>query len=147
MDEYKNFTEEMLKDGSTLCYLKHRFLSKKTREQLDWLLACLRDSVLIVPTLPVSGKPDFLESDDGVRFLPVFSQEKQLPPDYMEEFDLRRMRIEECVGLAKEYPDCSGLVLDGFTEAMIIEYDLTDAILRIPSRLHPKEEEKGDAEA
>ena len=65
----------------------------------------------------------------------------------MEEFDLRRMGIEECVGLAKEYPDCSGLVLDGFTEAMIIEYDLTDAILRIPSRLHPKEDEKGDAEA
>ena len=136
MDE-REYTEQMLKDGSTLAYLKHRFLSKKTKEQRDWLLACIRDSKLIVPCLPVSGKPDFLETDDGTRYLPIFSQEEQMPADYREEFDLKIMDFPECYELARSWPDVSGLVLDGFTEAMIIEYGLADVILKIPSRLHP----------
>lgn len=136
MNKEQEYTENMLKDGSTLAYLKHRFLSKKTKEQRDWLLACIRDSKLIVPCLPVSGKPDFLETDNGERYLPIFSQEEQMPFDYKEEFDLKYLDFPACYELAKGYPDVIGLVLDGFTEAMIIEYGLADVIMKIPSRLH-----------
>ena len=81
MDVDKRYTEAMLADGSELVYLKDRFQQKKTKEQLDWLRACIRDSKFHVPLLPISHKPDLCESDDGKRFLPVFSQRKQMPPE------------------------------------------------------------------
>jgi len=133
-----NYTEQMIAEGKTLYYLKHRFLSKKTKEQLDWLHACIRDSKLIVPLIPVSHKPDMLESDDGTKYLAIFSQEDQMPSDYMDEFDLETMTFEECYALAKSIPEIDAIALDGFTEVMIIDYTLADVILKTPSRLHPQ---------
>jgi hypothetical protein len=135
MNEDK-YTDQMLEDGSTLAYLKHRFLEKKTKEQLDWIYACIHDSKLIVPRIPISKKPDMLESDDGIRYLPVFSQEIQMPEDYRDEFILERLSFEECYELAKSMPEISGLVLDGFTELMIIDYPLAEVIRKTPSRRH-----------
>ena len=136
MDVDKRYTEAMLADASELVYLKDRFQQKKTKEQLDWLLACIRDSKFHVPLLPISHKPDLCESDDGKRFLPVFSQRKQMPPDYAEEFDIELMDFVSCVELARSMPDVSGIALDPFTDVMVMEYDLVEAVLRIPSRLY-----------
>jgi hypothetical protein len=133
------YTDQLLEDGSTLYYLKHRFLSKKTKEQLDWLHACIRDSRLIVPCIPVSHKPDMLESEDGTRYLALFSMEDQMPADYRDEFDLIPMTFEECYRLARDTAEIDSMVLDGFTEPMIIDYTLAEVILKTPSRLHPKE--------
>ncbi|NLD10135.1 MAG: SseB family protein, partial [Clostridiales bacterium] len=82
----EGYTEQMLQDGSTLVYLKHRFMEKKTKEQLDWIYSCIRDSKLIVPLIPISKKPDMLEDDDGIKYLAIFSQEEQMPEDYRDEF-------------------------------------------------------------
>jgi len=133
------YTDQLLEDGSTLFYLKHRFLSKKTEEQLDWLHACIRDSRLIVPCIPVSHKPDMLEADDGTRYLALFSMEDQMPDDYKDEFDLLPMTFDECYSLAKETDGVDSMVLDGFTEPMIIDFSLAEVILKTPSRLHPQE--------
>ncbi|MGI6177467.1 MAG: D-alanyl-D-alanine carboxypeptidase family protein [Eubacterium sp.] len=132
--EREKATDRLLEGGKTLVYLKRRFQSKKTREQLEWLEACLHDSVLIVPVLPVSGKPDFLEDDEGKRYLPVFSQEEQMPEDYASEFDLKNMTFEECYKLAKSFPDVVAIELDGFTEPFTISFDMAEVILKTPSR-------------
>ncbi len=138
MDSERDYTEKMLKDGSTLRYLKQRYLSKKTAEQRDWLLGCIRDSEMIVPCLPVSGKPDFLKDDEGNKYLPVFSVEEELPRDYADEFDLERKEIGELIDMAKEDEDAKGLVLDPFgTEPFMIEFDLAQVIMKAPSRKHP----------
>ena len=129
-----DYTDKMLEGGKTLAYLKSRFLSKKTREQLEWLQACLHDSVLIVPTLPVSGKPDFLEDEESKRYLPVFSQEEQMPDDYASEFDLKRLAFEDCYKLARSFPDVIALELDAFTEPFTISLDMAEVILKTPSR-------------
>ena len=126
----------MLADGSTLVYLKHRFLEKKTKEQLDWVYACIRDSSLIVPLIPISKKPDMLEADDGTRYLPLFSQEAQMPADYRDEFVLEHMTFNECLELSKSIPEIDSMVLDGFTETMVIDYSLAQVILKTPSRLY-----------
>lgn len=139
MDD-KLYTEKMLQDGSELLYLKKRFNEKKTKEQLDWLLACIRDSTLIVPLLPISHKPDLCEDDDGKRYLPAFSQTQQIPPDYGEEFDLTPMDFLSCVELARSMSDVVGIALDPFTDVMVLEHDLIEAVLRIPSRRFPDKE-------
>lgn len=141
MELEKKFTEDMLRDGSRLFYIKSRFLSKKTPEQLNWLMACIRDSELIVPIVPATGEPDFLENDYLDRYLALFSQEEQLPEDYREQFELKRMKFHECVELAKSFSMCDGLVLDGLSEAMVLEYDMVERILKVPSRLYPEGEE------
>lgn len=129
------FTEQLLADGSTLVFLKHRFLSKRTREQRDWVFACLKDSVLAVPVLPVSGKPDLLEDPEGKKFLPIFSQETQMPEDYLCEFNVKRLPYAQCLQMAKDHPEIDGgLCLDPFTEPMDIDFPLGETILKMPSR-------------
>ena len=139
MEVDRKYTEAMLADGSQLVYLKQRFQSKKTKEQLDWLLACIRDSKLLVPLLPISHKPDLCESDEGKRYLPVFSQKQQLPPDYADEFDVESMDFASCVELARSMPDVAGIALDPFTDTKVLEHDLIDAVLKTPSRLYRDE--------
>lgn len=130
------YTEQMLADGSTLVYLKHRFMEKKTKEQLDWIYACIRDSKLIVPLIPISRKPDMLEDDEGTRYLAIFSQEAQMPEDYRDEFILEPMTFEACLELARSIPEIDSMALDGFTETMVIDFPLAEVILQTPSRLH-----------
>lgn len=134
MNNDSRVTENLLKDGSTLVFLKKRYLSKETKEQLDWVLSCMKDSILIVPTLPGSGKPDMLERDDGARFLPVFSNMGEIPPDYAEEFVLKELDIEACLALMRGTEGCRGLALDGLTEPLVLESNLAESILTKPSR-------------
>jgi hypothetical protein len=134
MNNDSRVTENLLKDGSTLVFLKKRYLSKETKEQLDWVLSCLKDSVLLVPTLPGSGKPDILERDDGARFLPVFSNMGEIPPDYAEEFILKELRIDAVLDMMHSAPDCRGLALDGLTEPLVLETSLAESIPQKPSR-------------
>lgn len=135
--KHEEFTDLLLEGGKTLAYIKHRFLTKQTQEQKEWLFACLHDSCLIVPLLPVSGKPDRLEDEAGDKYLPVFSQEEQMPADYKSEFDLKIMTFEECCTLAKETPDVIALCLDAFSEPFDISFGMADVILKTPSRRHP----------
>lgn len=137
MDEEK-YTEHMLEDGSLLVYLKQRFLSKKTAEQREWLFACIRDSNMIVPELPLSHKPDLLETEDGIKYLPIFSREEEMPGDYRDEFELISKNFEACCEQARSTEGLSGLVLDGFTDPMIIEFSMANVILNTPSRRYSK---------
>lgn len=132
--EEREFTDRLLAGGDMLVYLKHRFLTKRTAEQRTWFYGCLRDSLLLVPTLPVSGAPDRLEDETGKKYLPVFSQERQMPPDYASEFILRTLSFADCLAFARSFPDISAIELDGFSEPFTIDYEMADAILRSPSR-------------
>ncbi len=134
MNNDSRVTENLLKDGSTLVFLKKRYLSKETKEQLDWVLSCMKDSILIVPTLPGSGKPDMLERDDGARFLPVFSNMGEIPADYADEFILKEMDIEACLELMRGTEGCRGLALDGLTEPLVLESNLAESIRTKSSR-------------
>ena len=139
----KDYTDTLLQGGNTLCYIKTRFLTKRNRETMDWLFACLRDSVLIVPSLPISGRPDLLEDETGSKYLPVFSQEEQMPRDYITEFDLRYMDFDECLSLAKSIPQVVGITLDAFSSPLDISFEMAEVIIRTPSRRHPDEKEDG----
>lgn len=154
--EYIN--PETLQNGNVLLYLKHSFIEKKSGEAMLPLLCCLRDSQVIVPMNAIISdedinslmgakkgdiltnkndirlKPDILQN--GKQFLfPMFSNEGEMPEDYASRFSSINMNVVDCIKMAKSYKKVSGIVLDAFTDPVILPYSIADMILEIESRL------------
>ena len=151
-------TEKPLENGALLRFLKHDFLVHQNRQTLMPVLACLRDSEVIVPVQvkvsaadqerilnaakgesvntvdPVSFKPDLLESEDGI-FLPVFSNAEQIDPEYAKHFSLLKVPAIACIRSLKEMKNVNGLVIDAFTEAMLVPRESAEIILKMKSHL------------
>ncbi|MBR5362949.1 MAG: SseB family protein [Oscillospiraceae bacterium] len=149
-----------LDSGNLLRFLKHRFLTQQNRQTLMPVLSCLRDSEVIVPVQvnvsdadrarilnaakgesvdtidPVSFKPDLLQSEDGT-FLPVFSSADQIDPEYAKNFALLTVPAVQCIRTALDMKDVSGLVIDAFTEAMLVPKESAEIILKMKSHLEP----------
>lgn len=149
---------KQLADGKVLLSLKHQFITAQTHENLMPVLNCLRDSKVIVPlraelneedtarlknaqkgekvsiSHDVPVRPDILVNG-GKKYLPVFSNPAQVPREYGENFSLGEIPFLTCVEMAQKFPDVSGIVLDAFTEAMILENKNAEMISKFKSRL------------
>lgn len=147
-----------LESGEVLLYLKRSFLEKRSTETLIPVLSCLRDSQVIVPmnvtmskedeemfmnvkagdTVKTSGqirmKPDILQNGENF-FFPMFSNAEQMPEDYRAHFSTINLSVLQCIQMAKSYEQVCGLVLDAFTEPLVLEYELADIVARMESRL------------
>lgn len=152
-----------LADGKLLLSLKHRFLETRKQEHLLPVLNCLRDSKVIVPlrailndedaariknaakgekvtiTHNVPITPDILVNG-GKKYLPVFSNQAQIPMEYGENFSLGELSFLECIKMAASFQDVSGLVVDPFTEAMLIDNSNAELITKFRSRLSSTED-------
>lgn len=156
----QKISRKELENGNLLRFLKHRFLTQQNRQTLMPVLSCLRDSEVIVPVQvnvsdadrarilnaakgesvdtidPVSFKPDLLQSEDGT-FLPVFSSADQIDPEYAKNFALLTVPAVQCIRTALDMKDVSGLVIDAFTEAMLVPKESAEIILKMKSHLEP----------
>ena len=156
----QKISKKELENGNLLRFLKHRFLTQQNRQTLMPVLSCLRDSEVIVPVQvnvsdadrarilnaakgesvdtidPVSFKPDLLQSEDGT-FLPVFSSADQIDPEYAKNFALLTVPAVQCIRTALDMKDVSGLVIDAFTEAMLVPKESAEIILKMKSHLEP----------
>ncbi len=154
----QKITRKTLENGNLLRRLKHTFLTTQNRHTLMPVLACLRDSEVIVPVRvnvsdadkerilsaekgksvatndKVNFEPSLLGSDDGV-FLPIFSNAQQLKPDYSQRVTLLTIPAVQAMKMALSIPNINGLVLDAFTEAMLIPKESAELILKMKSRL------------
>ncbi|MCM1285158.1 MAG: SseB family protein [Acetobacter sp.] len=131
-------TKETLKDGEILVYLKNEFLKNQTEDNLIPLMSCLHDSVVLVPmNLPKNNvsnpKPDILQNGKSF-YLPVFSQEKQISKNYRTNLNFVEKTLLESIQIARNI-NADGLVLDPFTEHMIISFDIAEIIEVMPSQL------------
>ena len=142
-EEPQTIDPSVLEDGSVLLDLKKAYLEDDSEENLYALLSCLRDSEVVVPvSSDAEGvvAPDILQGPDRNLYFPVFSQEAQIPEDYDESSTGVRLPMLRCIRLAHESQGTSGLVLDAFTDVLMLPFELADLIPRIPSRLeHPAE--------
>lgn len=149
---------ETLENGNVLLYLKHKFLKNGDEKSLYPVLSCLRDSQVIVPMNTILSKedeemflnsklgdtvsphndirlkPDILQNGDKFIF-PIFSNKEQIPEEYGNRFSTINLPVLKCIEMAKSYEKVCGLVLDAFTESMIIEYELADLIIQFESKL------------
>lgn len=160
MEDY--IDPKVLEDGNMLLYSKYKFLENRREDNLFLLLSCLRDSQVIVPMNATISKEDeemFLKAQAGdtvsthkeVRlkpdilqngekfFFPMFSNADQIPEEYGSRFSTITLSVLQCIEMAKSYKNVCGLVLDAFTEPMVMEYDLADLIPELESRLAPEE--------
>lgn len=152
-------TREMLEDGSVLVAMKKAFLENRSQETLGSLLACLRDSVLIVPlTVTMSErdeekfkngkegdeiqcedevhlKPDVFKTEDGSLFFPAFSQQEQMPEEYAANFSKMPFDIFKCLEMAHAIEGVGGIVLDPLTEPVSLPLEIADMIEKFPSMI------------
>ena len=129
--------EKTLEDGSVLLFLKHRFVKNPTQANMISILSCLRDSKVFVP-MTEEMKPTSIQ-DGEYYYLPIFSNEEQIPEKYGSQFAVIKISVLECLSMAKSYENIYGLILDPFTEKVILVYALADMIPKISSKLAPKE--------
>lgn len=148
-----------LENGKVLVAVKKLYRESGDRDKLLTLLSVLRDSVVIVPASVAVQKqdeelfmyskagdeivtssdihiqPDTVKSADGTVYLPIFSQKEQMPEDYAKSFSTVRISVPQAIDMARAFGDTKGLVLDPFTEAVAIPFELADVILALPSQL------------
>lgn len=159
MGEY--IEAKTLESGKVLLYLKYNFIENRSQETLFPLLSCLRDSQVIVPMNVIVSeadedmfmnvkvgdvvstndeirlKPDILQNGDNF-FFPMFSNAEQIPEDYGSHFSTINLSVLQCIEMSKSYEHVCGLVLDAFTDPVVLEYDLADLIPQFESRLKPE---------
>lgn len=158
-----DITRESLQSGNVLLYLKQQFLKNRTTENFMMFASCLRDSVVWVPHVAtisaedkeqlkkakvddivktketIRMKPEILITDGGEKYYPMFSQQKQIPESYKEQFSFIAMQTLICLDNAHANPVLNGIILDPFTEPVILPFDLADFLKEFPSRLSSDE--------
>lgn len=151
-----NYSDRLLEDGSVLLNLKNLFVQEKTDDNLYMVLGCLSRASVLVPmnadmseadrqqlaeaqpgdTLQSSGsmhfRSDILQSPSGAFYLPVFSNESQIPEGYRSKFTFVSLPVLRCIEALDQAPKLSGIILDAFTVPMEITRDLTKVIRMIP---------------
>lgn len=160
-------TRQALEDGTALLILKTKYLQTGQERELYPFLNCLRDSEVYVPVNvllsdedgrrvseghtdellrrdgAIRMRPEFLTSGDGKRWLPIFSQSRQLPDGYRERLSVVKLDILQCLRMAHAAKDLSGLVLDAFTKPAVLPFQVADLLPRIPSRLASERPSEG----
>ena len=144
----KYINASALADGKMLVHLKKKFIEDRSRENLFPLMGCLRDSKLILPMTPQKGakvRPDVFANSEGDLFLPLFSQNEQMPEDYKVLFTFIPLPIENCIKTAKELKSSNdrykGIVLDPFTDGMYITFEMMDLIMEFEPKVRTTTEE------
>ena len=159
-------TREMLESGETLLSLKNTFLAEQSGGNFMAMLACIMDSIVWVPgklvlsdddfTKIVSGQvgetlrnsdairfvPTLFGTEEGGRFYPMFSNEKQIPQDFSDSNSLVAMTGAECIRRARGSKNAAGVVLDPLTEVCTMPMNYVELIDKLESRLSPEQQEE-----
>ena len=163
MAEYVD--REALRSGRILLELSNAFVQNGCRETLLPLLSCLRDSMVWIPMKmtvserdqerllkikegqqwknkdEVQVEPNILRSPDGKLWLPIFSQESQIPAEYKKDFSMAEWPMLQCLEMAHRAENLEGIVLDPFTEHNVtMPFFIVDMVREMPSRIAPEEE-------
>ena len=165
MNPSKKVTAEDLADGGMLRDAIAKFNKDKTQDNFIEVLEILRDSLVWIPCNVVIGEadeeflkeiadkdekevkgaeftlqddmrmiPDILKNGDNY-FFPVFSGMDEMG-EYGNDFSKVQKHFIEAMSLAiGNEKDVVGIVIDAFSEPMIIDEDLFDIILGMKSRL------------
>lgn len=125
--------------------LKKKFLEERTEESLQEVLDCMHDAVVIVPEVksPVKGKklrPDLFKNQQDDVFFPIFSSVDELPENYKELVETVEYPAVKCIEMAKATEGVKCLVLDPFSDAMVIPYSIAGLI--IEDEQNPIDEEE-----
>ena len=139
-------TKDMLSDGSILLQFKKDFINDGDENSMMALLACLRDSTVWVPchvaetdekAQKVKLRPEILQGSDGGKFISTFSCIGEIPEEYAQgensELTLLPVEFVDMIQMGLNMGNIDGIVVDGFTEALPVPFDICQVILTLPS--------------
>lgn len=122
-------SEEEFKNGSILNALVRKYHRSSNEETLYDVLYALNKATLIVPAYSEDlgyedgMHPDVLKNDAGKLFLPVFSNEEEMPKDYASHFSFVHARLSDCIESAKRLENVDGIVLNAFSYALELPFE------------------------
>ena len=155
-----NITKETLASGKVLKVLADQFLASREKATLFSMLSCLRDSTVVIPTIPkmserdekellehaevgyiftnkdpIKYEPDTLVAPDGTKWFPVFSSEDEVVGDYKDHnFSYIPITVVNCIRMAHTF-DVKGIVLDPFTRGIDLPFPIADIIPSMESKI------------
>lgn len=161
-------TSEDLADGKILVELKNRFFENQTEENLYNLAWCLHESIVKVPMhMELSDEAkeklektiqegnEEITFDDGVKYFPmtlqneegqtalgIYSNEDELGDHYSEDDEVAivDLPVLDCIQFFEETEEISVIVLDAFTESLVISKELAGLI----TSMNTEEDEEGN---
>lgn len=153
-------------EADVVCDLIHDFNSKRDTDTLELLVAVLMSVQVSVPMTvsmenedieqfrqakpgdtvttgsAIRMKPDMLKSSAGELFFPAFTLKEETPENYRNSFSWITMDFMNCVHNAHHNENCSGVVINGFSESFVVNRPLMKFMLELeeqknkPSDLH-----------
>lgn len=153
-------TADELADGSLLKGLMTSFTRQDSPAVRQALMQCLRDSVVavtavkvdpvIAATAPVRDdgmtdplimdngstyRPSILENDAGQRWFPAFSSTSEISDQISGQTSVIMLPMSKCVDLARTHGGLSGIVVNVFTDNLILPGRTCDYIADLPSHI------------
>lgn len=153
-------TADELADGSILKHLIVSFTQENSAAVRQALMQCLRDSVvavtatkvdpLVASTAPVRDdglsdplimdngstyRPSILENDAGQRWFPTFSSVTEISSELSGQASVIMLPMSQCVELARTHGGLAGIVVNVFSENLILPGRTCDYIAGLPSHL------------
>lgn len=149
MDEKAKAAAELV------CKLIHDFNSKRDADTLRLLLAVLMSAQVSVPMTvsmenadvekflqakagdivttggAIRMKPDMLKNSTGELFFPAFTLKEETPDNYRGAFSWITMDFMNCVHNANHYENCSGVVVNGFSESFVVNRQMMKLMLEL----------------
>lgn len=144
-----------LADGLVLKHLMGLFAQEGTTETRDALMQCLRDSMVVVPadevddsttpgtddatggTLIIDSdkayRPNILENARGDHWLPAFTSPDEVNPQVRDRATLLTLPLTQCIDVARSHGGLSGIVVNVFSENLILPGRTCDYIAKLPS--------------
>jgi len=138
-------------DGSLMRQLIVKFQQSGSPEDLSKLFAVLKMSMVAVPGTAESAEeyadevakngngrnavkfiPYKMKDDEGNFYLPVFSNPDQVHEDFKKKYMLAKLSFLQCMDMAEQLTDVSGIAIDGHTNYMIIKKEYFDIISQLP---------------
>ena len=146
--------EDVFDNGGVLRSLIDAFNHKKDRDSIMMVFQCLRDSYVYVPcTVMINGiamncvfeddafdvdkeviiKPDFLSTEDGIKYFPVFSCSELIPLEINAELCAIRKHFLDVIDWVECICGVDHIVVDAFTNAFVVKEGVLHMIKSLPS--------------
>lgn len=148
--------DEKAKSAADLvCGLIREFNAKRDENTLRLLIAVLMNVQVSVPmtvsmedadvekflhakagdTVTTGGairmKPDMLKNGAGELFFPAFTMQEETPENYRSSFSWITMDFMNCVHSAVKNENCAGVVINGFSEAFVVNRPVMKLMLEL----------------
>lgn len=109
-------------DNQLLTQAAKTYCEDKNDTNFLTVLAVLKKAETWVPMMEteIGAVPYILESEDGVQFYPVFSEENQIPTEYAESLTWAQVPFAASAKYIMESTEVSNMLLNAFTSGVVI---------------------------